>query len=369
MRIGICTPDLASGDAVGNDVIGMYHAFTGIGCEARVFAANASIKQPIVYRMEQIKGFLKDQRDILMYHHSVGWDLGIDLLTKLKCRKVIKYHNVTPPEFFEGIADNYCTACILGRRQLQQLIAAKADLYLTDSEYNMNELIGLGSDGLRFRVVPPFHHIDRLQRLDVDQNLINRFDDGKINFLMVGRIVPNKDYAALIDAFYVYHRRYNSDSRLLLVGREDPGLVAYTAKLHEKVRYLSMDDSVLFVGGVSDSELKAYYSVADIFMITSQHEGFCVPLVEAMSMKIPIIAYASTAIPGTVGRAGIVWNEHDPELLAASADMIVNDPQVRGWLGEMGLRRYRQRFTNEKIKEQLFEAFGKSGLLNSACVL
>jgi glycosyltransferase involved in cell wall biosynthesis len=276
---------------------------------------------------------------------------------------VIKYHNVTPPEFFEGIADNYCTACISGRRQLQQLIAARADLYLADSEYNLKELIGLGSDGLNFSVVPPFHHIDRLQRIDEEQNVINRFNDGKINFLMVGRIVPNKDFAALIDAFYVYHRRYNSGSRLLLVGREDPGLVAYTAELHEKVRHLHLDRSVLFVGGVSDSELKAYYLVSDIFVITSRHEGFCVPLVEAMSMKIPILAYASTAIPGTVGRVGIVWGEHDPELLAASANMIVNDPHLRSCLGEMGLKRYQERFTNEKITAQIFTAFGKSGLL------
>ena len=364
IRIAICTPDLAPGDAVSNDVIGMYHALTDRRYEARIFAENTYINRPQVHRPEHIKDFLQNSEDILIYHHSVGWDIGINLLRELKCRKVIKYHNVTPPTFFEGLAENYVTACKSGRKQLRDITRIKADIYLADSEYNMDELFEVGSRRIHCVVVPPFHHIDRLQQLEIDKDVINQYDDGKTNVLMVGRIVPNKNHLALIDVFNVYHREYNRNSRLLIVGKEDSGLISYNMSLYSKVRELNLENNILFLGEVSDAALKAYYLVADVFMITSMHEGFCVPLIEAMSMKIPIVAYASSAIPDTVGKVGLVWDEYDPELMAASVDKIVRNERVRISLGEMGWRRYQNMFTNDRIKERFFEALRNSHLIN-----
>lgn len=363
MHIAICTPDLAPGDAVSNDVIGMYHALIDSGYKVKIFSENTNIIMPDIYNFKHIKDFLRNSKDMIIYHYSIGWDNGIKILKNLKCLKVIKYHNVTPPEFFKGIAENYIAACQSGRRQMKDIVGIKAKLYLADSEYNMNEILEEGGGSVRCMVVPPFHHIARLQQLEADINVINRFNDGKTNILTVGRVVPNKGHKALIDTFNIYRREYNKNSRLLIVGIEDPGLISYTMSLHSKLRELNLQNNVVFAGRVTDEALKAYYLAADVFMTTSMHEGFCVPLIEAMSMKIPIVAYASSAIPGTVGKVGLVWDEHDPELLAASVDRIVRDEEVRQSLGEMGRRRYQTTFTNEKIKQNLLEAFESSGLI------
>jgi len=355
-RIAICTPDVDSGDAVSNDAVGMFQAFTEYGYEAKIIAVHARIPWPEVHKLNEVKNIIEDSQDILIYHHSVGWEEGIDFLRNLKCIKIIKYHNVTPPTFFEGIADNYLVACQSGRSQLRDIVDIQADLYLGDSSYNVNELLNVGKNNLKWAVLPPFHHIDRLQLLEPEKVVIDRFKDGTTNVLTVGRIAPNKGHLALIDAFYVYHQEYNPDSRLIIVGKMDPGLGSYNNLLRAKVEQLQLENNVFFTGAVTDSFLKGCYAVADVFVMTSLHEGFCVPLVEAMSMKIPIVAYGSTAIPETVGRVGLVWEECDPQLLAASIDKIVQDESLRLTLGEMGWNRYTSTFTNNEIGITFLEA-------------
>jgi glycosyltransferase involved in cell wall biosynthesis len=220
----------------------------------------------------------------------------------------------------------------------------------------MQELIIAGSNRSMSLVVPPFHQINRSIALEADLAILDAYRDGKTNILMVGRVAPNKGHALLIDAFAAYHYGYNNDSRLLIVGKEDERLCAYTEALRKQVQQLGLRNTVIFAGEVSETVLKAYYLVADVFMITSEHEGFCVPLVEAMAMKLPIVAYGSSAIPGTVGRAGLVWKEPDPELLAESLHCIVEDESLAVTLGTMGWRRYHQVYTNEKIAAQFLQA-------------
>jgi len=236
-------------------------------------------------------------------------------------------------------------------------------LYLGDSSYNVNELLNVGKNNLKWAVLPPFHHIDRLQLLEPEKVVIDRFKDGTTNVLTVGRIAPNKGHLALIDAFYVYHQEYNPDSRLIIVGKMDPGLGSYNNLLRAKVEQLQLENNVFFTGAVTDSFLKGCYAVADVFVMTSLHEGFCVPLVEAMSMKIPIVAYGTTAIPETVGKVGLVWGECDPELIAASMDRIMQDESLRLSLTEMGHARYENVFSNEKIKARLFDLLKNENLI------
>jgi glycosyltransferase involved in cell wall biosynthesis len=206
--------------------------------------------------------------------------------------------------------------CLVGREQITAIARAGCDLYLSASEYNRRELLDEGAEKGRSFVVPPFHHIDRLQDIAADLQMLDRFRDGKTNVLMVGRVAPNKGHPELIEAFAAYHHDYNRDSRLIIVGKEETRLKKYSALLREMVKRLKLEGAVKFTGGVSDSGLKACYQSASLFMTTSEHEGFCVPLVEAMAMKVPIVAYASSAIPDTVGDVGLVWKERKPYLLA-----------------------------------------------------
>ena len=120
---------------------------------------------------------------------------------------------------------------------------------------------------------------------------------------------------------------------------------------------LGIKNAVVFTGGVSEEALKAYYMVADVFVTTSEHEGFCVPLVEAMSMKLPISAFASSAIPETLGDAGIAWDKRDALLMAETLHLILADAKVRTLLAARAFRRYNAHFTERKIADTFLDAF------------
>ena len=367
---------MTTGDAVGNDVSGMFDLLKRLNFDVRIYAADWSLKEPkrrSVHRLKSlpiepkvwpastIKSFLTDAADLLVYHYSMGWDPGMQLLKELKCKRVIKYHNVTPPEFFRGWSANHEDVCRNGREQLEALAKAKCDYYLSDSEYNMWELISKGADQSTCFVVPPFHLVDQLQSLEPNFEVLDKYRNGTTNILMVGRVSPNKGHVALIDAFATYHRYYNNKSRLLIVGKEHDDLEAYSRFLREHVARLGLQDTVVFAGEVNVAALKSYYLLAKAFMLTSRHEGFCVPLVESMAMKVPIVAYASSAVADTAGEAGLIWEEGNPQLLAKSLDVIVNEESVGARLGLLGTRRYEQMFTNQKIEAQFLSAL--SGIL------
>lgn len=357
-RIAICNTNLESGDAVSNDMLGMYRILLEKGREVRLFALETSSLDPPVHPIAAMPEFLHGREDLCIYHYATGWEYGLNILSSLRCRKIIKYHNVTPPEFFEGINVDYTQVCTLGRELLMKLPEMGVDLYLADSEYNRKELIGAGAKASRCEIVPPFHHVDRLKGLDADIVLLDRFNDEYVNLLMVGRIAPNKGYDRLIDAFACYAREYNTKSRLLIVGGQDKKLQSYGDHLKNRIVRSGLVDSIHFTGKVSNATLKAIYLISDIFVNTSRHEGFCVPMIEAMSVKIPIVAVAGSAVTGTLGDAGFLWEEFDPELIAASVNAIVTDEDIRFGLGEMGWERYDRHFSNKKIENDFLQVMG-----------
>jgi glycosyltransferase involved in cell wall biosynthesis len=358
-RIAVLTPSITTGDAVSNDVLGMYETLKNLGHETRIYAEGWTLSEPKVRAAPKIESFLRSPDDLLIYHYSRGWDFGLDLLRRLKCRTAIKYHNVTPPVFFEKFNQDLVVMCQEGRDQLSAIAGAGCDLYMSASAYNERELLEKGVNGEKSFVVPPFHHIDRLGGLEPDHKVLRFARDGQTNILMVGRVSPNKGHPLLIEAFAAYNRDYNPHSRLFIVGKEETRLNAYNRLLRELANHFKVLDKVVFTGEVSDRELKAYYLAAHVFMMTSEHEGFCVPLVEAMSMSVPIVAYGSSAIPGTIDGVGLVWTERDPYLLAESVNSILKNHGVGASLGVMGLRRYEQNFTNRKIKTQFLNAVGR----------
>ena len=361
-RIALLTPTLLSADAISNDVYGMQEVLRQRGHDARLFA-NESPSTVDVFPASKIRKFLKGPEDVLIYHYSMGWNIGLELLQELNCRTVVKYHNITPPEFFTGISVDYETVCRQGREQVKDIVAANCNLYLADSEYNADELIREGVDNSKCFVVPPFHHIEKLEQLAPDTNVLDHYVNHRLNILMVGRVAPNKGHASLIEALAVYRRDYHEDARLLLVGKEAHQLAGYSQWLRQLAASMGVAGSVTFAGCVSDEQLKAYYLAADVFMLTSEHEGFCVPLVEAMAMKVPIIAYSSSAIPATVGKAGLLWNERNPYLLAESIDYLNRDESVSAELGLMGRRRYEEVFRNDRIAEGFVGALTRAGLI------
>jgi glycosyltransferase involved in cell wall biosynthesis len=347
-RVAIVTPSLTTADAVSNDILGESDALTRNGHKVKIFS-----------ELVRVWKFLKNPTDILIYHHSRGWHPGVQLVRELQCRRVIRYHNVTPAEFFAGFSRTDQDLCERGRSELTELAAAQCDFYLSASSFSMQELIEKGAAEEKSLVVPPFHGIDRLSTITADQETLKNYSGDTTNILTVGRVVPHKNLHHLMEIFAHYHFDYNRNSRLIIVGKGGEGFNTYGKLLHRVVQKLDLTNAVLFTGGVSDEALKAYYLVADAFVTVSEHEGFCVPLVEAMSMKLPITAYASAAIPETLGDAGIVWPEHNALLMAESIDRVIRDKSVRDALGERGYRRYESMFTNRIVERIFLQAMSK----------
>jgi glycosyltransferase involved in cell wall biosynthesis len=365
-RVAILTSHFSTGDAVSNDVVGMCDAFLRQGYEARMYAGSWDSSECEILPVAEVRQFLQDPGDLLIYHYSIEWNPGMELLQEVKCRTAIKYHNVTPPEFFVGVSAWHEEKCRVGREELKTLARTGCDIYLADSEYNRQDLLKQGVAAEKCFVVPPFHHTDHLRAIASDLDVLDAYRDGKTNILMVGRISPNKGHSTLIEAFSAYHHDYNRDSRLLIVGKEEEAFAVYSKRLREIATFLLTEDAVLFTGEASMSELKAYYLLANVFAIASEHEGFCVPLVEAMAMKVPIVAYASTAIPATVGGAGVILNERRPRLMAEAINRISSDESLTVAFGMKGWQRYERHFTSEKIGQELFRSLEQSGIKTSS---
>jgi glycosyltransferase involved in cell wall biosynthesis len=353
-RVALLIPCFSEADAVGADVLGMYRALVARGHEVCVLASYWEVEGLPVRHLNSARALLRDPAALVIYHFSTGCREATAAFTAARCRRVLKYHNVTPAEFFEGIDQEYALSCRAGRQELTALARGGLDGYLADSDYNLRELLEEGAPPNAGAVVPPFHNIQRLLELEPDRELLARYD-GRANFLVVGRLAPNKGHADLLEAFAFYRRHYNRDSRLVIVGKGDERLAVYTEALRARVAALGLAEAVAFTGGVSPAALKTYYQTATAFVLTSRHEGFCVPLVEAMALGTPVLALGAAAVPGTVGDAGLVWEEYDPELLAESMHRLATDPQAAAALGARGRRRYAEHFTNGQI-ERLFLA-------------
>ena len=360
-RIAILTPAITSADAVSNDVLGMRRILQKRGHEVRMFAEDWSMGGRQVQHCLGINSFLQDSNDVLIYHHSIGWDAGVDILQEANCRTIVKYHNVTPADFFIGISPQYQNLCAQGRAQLQVIARAGYDLYMAASAYNMNELRAAGTSRSCTFVIPPFNNADSLCSAEPDLEVVDQYTDGKTNLLMVGGVRPNKGHVALIEAFATYFYQFDCNSRLFIVGPEGPAFEAYSKSIREVAELLCVDLSIVFTGEVSESALKAYYLVSNAFLMTSEHEGFGVPLVEAMAMKLPIVAYECAAISETVGNAGLVWPERDPFLMAESVDHLVRNEIAGAALGLAGRRRYENQFSNQAIEAQFLTALQQTG--------
>src|SRR5574338_31620 len=321
-RIALLTPNLTVADAVSNDVLSMRDVLRRRGHEVCLFVDSSNVPDVPVQAPGAVLSFVSNPEDVLICHHSIGFDDGVEMMKAASCRKVVKYHNITPPQFFEGISEAHQRLCQIGRSQLKEIIACKADLYLADSDFNKSDVVAAGGEAGKSFVLPPFNQGDQLLAGQIELELIDQYDDDTVNLMTVGGVRLNKGHTDLIEAFAIYYYNFNAQARLFIVGTENEAFKEYAATLQRVIDWWSIGSRIVFSGAVSSELLKSYYVLADALLITSEHEGFCVPLVEAMAMKVPIIAYSATAIPETAGDAAILWGKRDPYLMAQSIDFI-----------------------------------------------
>jgi glycosyltransferase involved in cell wall biosynthesis len=323
MRIDQWVPALHRGDAIGDSARLMRDAFRSWGHQAEVYALELDADlEGDGRRFAEWTAGARD--DVVILHFALPSPLSA-AFHELRSRRVLVHHNITPVEFFLGWDEELARICWLGREQLAGL-ARDADLGLADSEYNRRELEALGAP--RTGVLPiPLDFARYRER--PNPVLLRLLSDGLTNLLFVGRLVPNKRPDELVRLASYWRRFLSPDVRLVLVGKL-PRRRAYFDALQALAYEEGLTPAeVVFTGHVAHDELLACYRAARVFVSLSEHEGFGVPLVESMLMRVPVLAHAVTAVPFTLGSAGLQFGEKRLAEVAELAHALSRDEPLR----------------------------------------
>lgn len=321
-RVIQIVPVLKYGDAIGNYALNAKKIFEDSGYKSEIYAyeIDKRITDESIHLIEDLP--ILGTNDILMLHMAADSHFA-HLFDAYQCKKILIYHNITPPAFFEGV-NEFAEVSTANGLQIVKELAGKIDGCIVDSEFNKNDLKSMGYKcPIEVVAIPiSFTDYDR----NPDEELIKKLKNGKGHkIIFVGRIAPNKKLEDVIHCFSTYQKNYEAEAELYLVGNyEEQDL--YFQKLRQII-LLEEVKNVTFTGHVTFAEILSYYHTADLFLCMSEHEGFCVPLMEAMYFEVPIIAYRATAIPETLQNGGILCDSKEPQFIAAKMKHILNDVQ------------------------------------------
>ncbi len=316
---------ISYGDAITNQARMLKGIFRKLGCSSEIYSVPRHINPRMRAECSDYRfhGEKSSKDNIAILHFSIASPIN-EYFRGLPDRKIIIYHNITPEKYFKVINERIALELRRGREELGSF-SGVPELSLAVSDFNRRELVELGFKNTG--VLP----------LAVDSGAFNRspspatlslYNQQHVrNFLFVGRFVPNKKFEDIILFFNYYNKYVNSDSRLFLVGSY-AGTEMYFSYLRSLVLQLRLT-TVCMVGHVNFEDLLAYYSLADVFVCMSEHEGFCIPLVEAMHFHIPILAYNAGAVAETMGGAGVLFNSKKYPEIAEMADLLIKDGSLR----------------------------------------
>lgn len=311
---------LHHGDAVGNEALTIRGHLRDAGYASEVFAGRVDASLGAEARPLREWADADGSDSVCLYHFSPGSPATHTALSA-RGSLVVAYHNVTPASFFSGWSAEAARLALEAGRDLAEL-AGRAALGLAKSRFSLGDL---EASGFAARGVLPFVHDPG--RSGAPSPVFDRlYGDGRATVLAVGRLAPNKRLEDLIRAFALLQRGAVPRSRLLLVG--DDGLRTYAAALESLARSLRVRDVVL-CGRVEEDELRSAYRLADVLVSLSEHEGYGVPLVEAMLARVPVVAYDAGAVAETMDGAGVLLGDKRPELVAGVVEALLGDPALR----------------------------------------
>ncbi len=353
---------LSVGDAVTNHMMEIDRRLRRWGFDARIYGADiTAAPKGRAASDREYDPATGGSEDLLIYHYSAYCD-NYRLFQRTRHRKILIYHNVTPPEFYRPYDPFYESICARGRDLLGEL--AECDLALGVSEYNRRELVERGFGEERTAVLPLFLGVEDFGNCSRSGSLYRELKlAGDGNILFVGKVAPNKAYEDLIKVFASYRRYVAPRAKLILAGARF--LPAYDAVLDALTERLQLRGAVIFTNRLSLAELKSCYEAADAFLCTSKHEGFCVPLLEAMHFQLPILARATTAVPDTLGDAGLQFTALNYPYLAEVLGVVLADPMLRRQIVEGQNRRVRD-FAPARVEAQLVAVLARIGISTPA---
>ena len=307
----------AQGDAITQQMLHLRDQISQMGVPSEIFAEY--VAAGLQDRIQPIGSYRGSERNLLLVHHSLG-NAVFDDLVGLPDEIVAVYHNVTPERYFTD--DAFRRLIRLGHEQLA-LLARRARVGIADSNYNRREMLAVGFR--RVEVMPPRVDYSQFDGPTTDPDLRSK------DWLYVGRIVGNKCQHDLVRAFALYARSFgDDDARLVLIG--DTSVRDYVALVQDEAARLGISRRVTLLGKVSEPQLKSAFAGAGVFVSLSEHEGFGVPILEAMAAGLPVVAFGAAAVPEIMGGAGVLLRNKDPEVVAATVQALRADPEFRSRL-------------------------------------
>jgi glycosyltransferase involved in cell wall biosynthesis len=323
MRIDQLVPAYHRGDAIGDEATYLRGFFLSQKFDSNIFRLNCD--RELEAQSKDFASFPEpSSSDITILHFALPSPLTA-AFRNLRSKKVIIHHNVTAPEFFAGFSEEMVRIARLGREELRSLAGA-VDIALADSAFNARELTEFG-----FREPQVFPLYVDFAKYEKPMNafLHRLFRDGRANILFVGRVAPNKKIEDLIKVTFYYKKFISPLVRLVVVGKTSSLPVYYRSLIKLADDFLLTPEEIVFTGHVPEDEMFAFYRAADIFLSMSEHEGFCLPLVESMIFDLPIMAYDSTAVPDTLDGCGILLKEKRVDRVAELLEAVIRDRRLR----------------------------------------
>lgn len=316
-------------DAASRQLLSMDTILKELGYDTAVYTHKRD--ERLAERARLMGEFSASPEDIVIYHMTTGTSFNRRVWNYPR-KIVLYYHNITPARYFFGNAWGSWLKCLRGRSDLKK-IARNTFFAWGASEYSRRELAELGIPNTA--VLPIVVEPEKYTGRGTDSSVL-KYRDGRVNLLVVGRGVPHKKQDEAVEAAAWYRAHISPDIRLVVIGNIKPG---YEKKLRALVGKLGMEDHVLFAGQVSDETLCTWYRIADGLISMSEHEGFCVPLVEAMVFGLPIFAKPAAAVPETLGGAGVLLSDATPRGVAETVRRTLSDKEALAKLAEGRQRR------------------------------
>ena len=347
---------LSYGDAIGDYTLEIQQILKRNGYESEIFSEIVHPRMAkYVKPLHEYEVYQNDD-NLMILHFSIGSDVG-NLLPHYDGKKMMIYHNITPFEWFVDINALLAYQCLVGREQLKTL-REFCPIALGDSEYNRQELEKFGYESTG--VLPIRLHFEKF---DAPGDPVTRqlYDDNRTNIIVVGRVIPNKKLEDSLRAFAYYQKFINPFSRLIFVGLWS-GFETYYHALRKMIVDLRVQE-VVFTGHITFDELLAFYRLADVLVTMSEHEGFCVPLMEAFYMNVPVVAWDACAIPYTAGEGSVlVQGEKDYAQIGEMLHKISSDSALRSRIVEAQQRQLQkhQDFPFEKTLLDALTALAKT---------
>ncbi len=328
MKVHQFSAGFNQGDAISNLMVFYKNKFANQKIACELYSQNIGYNKGKICKKYSTYNYSKD--DIIIYHHSIHSKV-LDFIKSIdkNCKKILLYHNVTPSEYIEPYDLTLSYYLKKGREELKE-IKNYFSINLAVSEFNKKELDNLGISNVN--VVPINLDLTNYSKQTIEK-------DKCFTILFVGRIAPNKKQCDLIKICSILNN-YNFPFKLILAGKTAPELATYKHEIDNLIKYFNLFDRIQFLEFIDQNKLAELYSSADLFLCMSEHEGFCVPLIEAMYYNIPIIAYNSSAISETLGNGGFLVNEKRFDYIAELIFKIYSSEELKNNMKKSAEKRF-----------------------------